>query len=117
MALIKCKECGKEISDKIEICVHCGCPLSKVIFNTSDTFIGIAGRYFITDEDGNLVAKMKAGEKFEMNIDKDTTFYVGRKAAVWQKGIEVKTFVDRTNKFLIDMGGSLGMKVVVSKIN
>ena len=24
MALIKCPECGKEISDKAEICVNCG---------------------------------------------------------------------------------------------
>ena len=25
MALIKCKSCGKEISDKSTKCVHCGC--------------------------------------------------------------------------------------------
>ena len=29
MALIKCSECGKEISDKATACVHCGCPVSK----------------------------------------------------------------------------------------
>lgn len=29
MALVKCKECGKEISNKAEICVECGFPLSK----------------------------------------------------------------------------------------
>ena len=27
MALIKCSECGKEISDKATNCVHCGCPI------------------------------------------------------------------------------------------
>lgn len=27
MALIVCSECGKEISDKSEVCVHCGSPL------------------------------------------------------------------------------------------
>ena len=27
MALIKCPECGKEVSDKAKICVHCGYPL------------------------------------------------------------------------------------------
>lgn len=27
MALIKCKECGKEISDKAKRCIHCGCPI------------------------------------------------------------------------------------------
>lgn len=29
MALIKCPDCGKEISDKSEVCIHCGCPLNE----------------------------------------------------------------------------------------
>lgn len=29
MALIKCPECGKEISDKAVACIHCGCPLQQ----------------------------------------------------------------------------------------
>lgn len=29
MALIKCPECGKEISDQAPACIHCGCPLGK----------------------------------------------------------------------------------------
>ena len=29
MALIKCPECGKEISDKSEKCIHCGYPLQS----------------------------------------------------------------------------------------
>lgn len=29
MALIKCPECGKEISDAADKCVHCGYPLKK----------------------------------------------------------------------------------------
>lgn len=27
MALIKCPECGKDVSDKAEVCIHCGYPL------------------------------------------------------------------------------------------
>ena len=27
MALIKCVDCGKEISDRAEACMHCGCPI------------------------------------------------------------------------------------------
>ena len=30
MALIKCPECGKEISDKADVCIGCGFPLSKI---------------------------------------------------------------------------------------
>lgn len=30
MALIKCPECGKEISDKSHLCIHCGFPLDEM---------------------------------------------------------------------------------------
>lgn len=30
MALISCPECGKEISDRAVVCIHCGFPLSEV---------------------------------------------------------------------------------------
>lgn len=29
MSLIKCTECGKEISDKAKVCIHCGCPIDS----------------------------------------------------------------------------------------
>lgn len=29
MALIKCSECNKEISDRAEFCPNCGCPLNN----------------------------------------------------------------------------------------
>lgn len=31
MALIKCPECGKEISDKAHACIHCGYPISEIL--------------------------------------------------------------------------------------
>ena len=30
MALINCPECGKEISDKSEACIHCGFPMIRI---------------------------------------------------------------------------------------
>lgn len=30
MSLIKCNECGKEISDKTQSCPNCGCPIEKL---------------------------------------------------------------------------------------
>lgn len=29
MVLIKCTECGKEISDKANVCSNCGCPIER----------------------------------------------------------------------------------------
>jgi hypothetical protein len=30
MALIKCLECGKEVSDKAKSCINCGCPFEQL---------------------------------------------------------------------------------------
>ena len=37
MALIRCPECGKEISDKADFCVSCGCPANEWKFEKRDT--------------------------------------------------------------------------------
>lgn len=29
MALVRCSDCGKEVSDKAKACPNCGCPISK----------------------------------------------------------------------------------------
>lgn len=36
MTIIKCDECGKEISDKSASCVHCGAPLSLKAISSQD---------------------------------------------------------------------------------
>lgn len=39
MALIKCSECGREISDKAVACPGCGCPVNEISSNNqSETF-------------------------------------------------------------------------------
>ena len=37
MALIKCPECGKEISDKSKQCIHCGFPLEELLASANAT--------------------------------------------------------------------------------
>lgn len=51
MALVKCPECGKEISDKASSCTNCGCPASEfkkpsVPEDTRSDWIGLRMRYF-----------------------------------------------------------------------
>lgn len=43
MALIKCPECGKEISDLAIACVHCGCPIHKIEPKPTTGTIGYRG--------------------------------------------------------------------------
>lgn len=37
MSLIKCPECGKDISNKAPDCIYCGNPLNQNMFNTNTT--------------------------------------------------------------------------------
>ena len=57
MALIKCPECGSEISDYSDKCIHCGYPLSK---EESDIFlfngVKLEKKYFL---DQNISRKEK----------------------------------------------------------
>lgn len=41
MALIKCKECGTEISDKAATCVKCGAPVKKASGGAAQTIGGL----------------------------------------------------------------------------
>lgn len=36
MSLINCPECGKEISDKADVCIHCGYPLGDSDHNDNN---------------------------------------------------------------------------------
>ncbi len=36
MALIRCPECGKDVSDKAPVCIHCGYPLQQPAFSGLD---------------------------------------------------------------------------------
>ena len=45
MALIKCPECGGQVSDKAPPCIHCGCPLTSNIASKK-FYVNINGRSY-----------------------------------------------------------------------
>lgn len=64
MALIRCPECGKEISDKAPHCVHCGYILSKKKKNVNDIRLN---KLFITM--GVLIVAIFAAVLFKSYIE------------------------------------------------
>lgn len=116
MALIRCSDCGREISDTTDYCIHCGCPLGKAIFNTTDTFIGLAGRYVISDASGAVIAKLKSGSSCELKVYADTRFYVYCNTAFSRKKVEMIAYANKINKFEIGVT-SFSMKTYVDKLN
>ena len=49
MALIRCLECGREISDKSEKCIYCGYPLKNIVQNSAGTVViyGYTGWFLV----------------------------------------------------------------------
>lgn len=57
MALIKCEECGKEISDKAKTCPNCGVPLNEIIQEAAES--NAANNYY----KGNISSMPYVGKK------------------------------------------------------
>ena len=75
MALIKCSECGKEISDKAESCPNCGNPINKkeeskiMVYGYNESYmINPKVKIFINNEEIGSVSK---GQLFEYDITED----------------------------------------------
>ena len=94
MALIKCPECGKEISDKAPACIHCGCPLStkkecvkiKMPLYPSTAFIKNK-KYAILDTNDRVLWSGEVGKIAEVDLDVSTEIKI---KFLW--GIGPKTF-------------------------
>lgn len=54
MALIKCPECMKEISDKAEVCIHCGYPISKTNVPNSESNVDLSLTNTTSESQTNL---------------------------------------------------------------
>ena len=132
MALIKCPECGKEISDKAAACPNCGCPVEakKVnvhIFRAKKLMSGtaITGRVFI---DGNPVGSADNGVDYivkvspgshQLSVECQVGMMLGSRrtesinftATDRQIEIELKTGMDATS-FLVSGTGKIKPQIV-----
>lgn len=61
MALIKCPECGKEVSDKAEKCIHCGCPLD--VKETEKSDVTVESDDVINADKDKIIKKKKQWNK------------------------------------------------------
>lgn len=81
MALIECKECKKEISDKAEKCPNCGCPVSEMVSSgivkikmPNDIVIGWVGLFSsrnasVHTTNGDVLWKGQHGQTASFKID------------------------------------------------
>ena len=87
MALIKCPECGMEISDKASSCPNCGCPIAemsasgtvriKMPSNIVEGWVGLfSSRDASVSSNGRALWKGHHGENAEFTIDEPTKIVI-----------------------------------------
>ena len=60
MAMIKCPECGSQVSDKAKTCIHCGCPVEEFVPN-GVVRVKVSALYAPTGFNGNQKVSIFAG--------------------------------------------------------
>lgn len=146
MAWIKCPECGKEISDKAQACIHCGCPIqtqkaeSKLIikalkhpneekiigYSFGVPMYGKSAQVYICTTNGRCVAEMTTGQTLSINVDTDmeiyASFYPIGKKGLLGIGEKTKSNIIRVKSgelTKIQIGYSYGnlTKIILNKVD
>ena len=105
MALIKCAECGKEISSKASSCPNCGCPIEKetrkVILTRAIGAPLVKGNISI---DNQIIGNLKSGETREFdlpigkhNINVETDVHNGLYGGNVSRNVEAQQFTIEEN--------------------
>ncbi|MBR6570660.1 MAG: zinc-ribbon domain-containing protein [Clostridia bacterium] len=76
MALVKCPECGKEVSSNAAACPHCGSPIPKrmvpVTIERGKTIAMAVNCYVYLD--GNMVGELKPGHSLNKQLSVGTHY-------------------------------------------
>lgn len=91
MALIKCPECGKEVSDKALACIHCGFPLHE---NNTNNFCPYCGKSNVI----NAVFCGYCGENISTPTISNTSEIT--KTEIPTTEVDIMTYADIPNKML-----------------
>lgn len=110
MALIKCPECGKEISDRAPACIHCGYPLNAPAAETAPQAAeNSLYQLILTGFDGNKKIKcIKAVmEATGMGLADAKTFVENTPSVI--RGL-TKENLENTKKMIESEGGRVSVK-------
>ena len=78
MALIKCPECGREVSSRAQACPQCGCPIAAaktsgpVAIRISKNIQNAIVKICVIDSSGNCLGEAKMGGVIRFELEKPT---------------------------------------------
>lgn len=117
MALIKCPECSKEISDKASACPNCGCPLSEMVKggtvrvkmpnNIVEGLVGLfsSRKALVKDSNGVVLWEGKHGENASFNIDEPINIII--ELGGWANPVSGQVEPKRKYSLVQDMGAHM----------
>ena len=112
MAMIKCPECGAEISDKATSCIKCGCPISGVLASALIKFDDPAViRYKCTVICDGKEYTCKQGESVEIPMVKASEIQISVSGGYGK----LTTTVNPGRRYKVEFkGGFFGNKPVIT---
>lgn len=114
MALIKCSECGKEISSKAAACPYCGCPIEatvkegivriKMPNNIVEGWVGLFSSRdaIVKDKSGKTLWQGQHGENAKFTVNEPTHIII--ELGGWANPCEGLVEPNRKYSLVQDMG-------------
>lgn len=94
MALIKCPECGKEISNRADACLHCGCPIGNgrdgVLRVTCRSTQWLGSCSIGVKLDGGATYYIRSGHYYDLSVPADGKKHYASISC--SKGMKSETF-------------------------
>lgn len=129
MAMIKCPECGNQISDKAKVCIHCGCPIEelapsgivKIKVSVLKSPTGFNGNQDVSILAGDKTLwEGKSGEVAELYFDGPTNITVKYHLSLMHYGGECSGTIDpaKSKKYNVSARqGFMSTKLVLQQVD
>ena len=129
MAMIKCPECGNQVSDRAKACIHCGCPIEelapsgivKIKVSVLKSPTGFNGNQKVSIfANGKTLWEGKSGEVAELNFDGATSISVKYHMSMMHYGGECSGVIDpsKSKKYNVSARqGIMSTKLVLQQVD
>lgn len=129
MAMIKCPECGNQVSDRAKACIHCGCPIEelapsgivKIKVSVLKSSTGFNGNQKVSIfANGKTLWEGKSGEVAELHFDGATSISVKYHLCMMHYGGECSGVIDpsKSKKYNVSARqGFMSTKLVLQQVD
>lgn len=117
MALVECPECKKEISDKSNMCIHCGFPMNKmknsicVINNTPYDFLVVLNKIQNNEPIGLVIRTIRGICDMSLSDSKKLYDYIIENHAI-PESFECEIIINQSNQPKCPTCGSVNIRKI-----